>query len=34
MYNILINYSEFSIAFRRDVLAQRKAYINGKIIAC
>ena len=25
--------SEFFIAFRGDGLAQRKAYINGKIIA-
>lgn len=25
---------EFYIAFRGDGLAQRKAYINGKIIAC
>lgn len=25
---------EFYIAFRRGGLAQRKAYINGKIIAC
>ena len=26
--------SEFFIAFRGDGLARRKAYINGKIIAC
>ncbi len=29
MYSILLNYSEFFIAFRHGGLAQRKAYING-----
>ena len=29
-----IECTEFSIAFWGDGLAQRKAYINGKIIAC